>query len=485
MPIIEMEFANYMDTRKESGKKQSNRQMVTYGSLNDGNISLLFSDNDLEVRADFLPPLMNGVPLNIKIVTEILESVNLVYGVKWDAIELALEECNASRRLVKDVLIATGESAQVEIEEYYELNHIFSKKPERKTDHKEKIDYREISPFTIVKKGQVLATLKPRRPGKEGMTVRGTVLPYGSITPKGVTGGANTLIEKDTIVAAIHGQLIIDNKSVLNVQDTLVIKGAVDYSTGNIVFPGDVFIHGPVSDGFKIFAGGSLTIKQTLDLTRVVTKGDIIVAGGIVGKGAALIKSGGSIRTKFIEKCRVAARNSVLVDLEILHSDVFALNTVEMGEKGKIVGGNIFAVHGLRAGAVGKKGSPPTHIHCGVDFAAQQEKETCNSQLHTLATKLKRLREMLDESVPDDETLAKIKALLTKLEDERKTVTDRLTKVMGNINIDERAFIEVSGEIAPGTLLEICQVALFVEEPLKKVRIRLEKEKNKLTVDPL
>jgi uncharacterized protein (DUF342 family) len=479
-----MEIADYMEIRKDSGKNQSNRQMVTYGSLNDGNISFLFSDNDLEVHADFLPPLMNGTPLNIRIITDILESINLVYGVRWDAIELALEECNASRRQVRDVLIAVGEGAEVEIAEYYELNHMFTRKPERKTDHKERIDYREISPFTIVKKGQVLATLKPRRPGKEGMTVRGVPLPFGNITPEGVTSGTNTRVENDTIVAAIHGQLIIE-KTVLNVHDTLVIKGAVDYSTGNIVFPGDVFINGPVSDGFKIFAGGSLSIKQTLDLTRVVTKGDIIVSGGIVGHSSnALIKSGGSIRTKFIEKCRVAARNSVLVDLEILHSDVFALNTVEMGEKGKIVGGNVYAVHSLRTGAVGRKGSPAAHIHCGVDFAAQQEKENCNNQLHTLAAKLRKLREMLDESVPDSETLAKMKALLQKLEEERKTVTDRLTKVIGNINIDERAFIEVSGEIAPGTLIEICQVALFVDEPLKRVRIRLDKEKNKLTTEP-
>jgi uncharacterized protein len=474
-----------MDIRKDSGKNQSNRQMVTYGSLNDGNISFLFSDNDLEVHADFLPPLMNGTPLNIKIITDILESVNLVYGVKWDAIELALEECNASRRQVRDVLIAVGEAAEVEIAEYYELNHIFHKKPERKTDHKERIDYREISPFTIVKKGQVLATLKPRRPGKEGMTVRGVPMPFGSITPEGVTGGTNTRIDGNNIVAAIHGQLIIENKTILNVQDTLVIKGAVDYSTGNIVFPGDVFINGPVSDGFKIFAGGSLTIKQTLDLTRVVTKGDILVSGGIVGKGAALIKSGGSIRTKFIEKCRVAARNSVLVDLEILHSDVFALNTIEMGEKGKIVGGNIYAVHSLRTGAVGRKGSPPTHIHCGVDFAAQQEKENCNSQLHTIAAKLRKLREMLDESATDEVTIAKIKVLVKKLEEERKTITDRLTKVMGNINIDDNAFVEVSGEIAAGSLIEICQVALFVEEPLKRVRIRLDKERNKLSTEQM
>jgi predicted metal-dependent RNase len=156
-----------------------------------------------------------------------------------------------------------------------------------------------------------------------------------------------------------------------------------------------------------------------------------------------------------------------------------------MGENGRIFGGNIYAVHSLRAGAIGKRGSPPAHIHCGIDFAAEQEKENNKSQLHAISVKIQRLREMLDESIVDKEVLARIKALLKKLEDERKTVTDRLTKVMGNINIDEKAFVEVSGEITVGTLIEICQVALFVDEPLKRVRIRLDKEKNKLVPDPL
>jgi len=92
---------------------------------------------------------------------------------------------------------------------------------------------------------------------------------------------------------------------------------------------------------------------------------------------------------------------------------------------------------------------------------------------------------MLDETALDEETIAKIKALVKKLEDERKTITDRLTKVMGNINIDDDAFVEVSGEIVPGTLIEICQVALFVDEPLKRVRIHLDKEKNKLAPEPM
>jgi hypothetical protein len=45
--------------------------------------------------------------------------------------------------------------------------------------------------------------------------------------------------------------------------------------------------------------------------------------------------------------------------------------------------------------------------------------------------------------------------------------------------------VEVRGEIAPGTLIEICQVALFVTKPLKKVKINLDRNNNKLVAQSL
>jgi hypothetical protein len=45
--------------------------------------------------------------------------------------------------------------------------------------------------------------------------------------------------------------------------------------------------------------------------------------------------------------------------------------------------------------------------------------------------------------------------------------------------------VEVLGEVAPGTLIEICQIALFVTEPLRHVRIRLDRGLGKLVSEPL
>jgi hypothetical protein len=52
--------------------------------------------------------------------------------------------------------------------------------------------------------------------------------------------------------------------------------------------------------------------------------------------------------------------------------------------------------------------------------------------------------------------------------------------LLSRVNSDKDAVIEVSGDIVPGTYLEICQVGLCVTEPLRKVRVVLDSFLGKL-----
>jgi uncharacterized protein (DUF342 family) len=471
-------------SRDETGTPDSqNPQTILLGNKDDGNLRVTFLDNDMEVRADFIPPLGKGAPLTMEQIQGIFDKLKIVYGIRKDAVEKALEECKTSRKLIRDVVIARGDPPVSEVAEYFEINPHLNQ-GSGPVDNKSRIDYRTRSPFVIVKKDQALARLRPRKAGKEGRTIHGVVLPFQVIRPEGVSGGANTRNDGKLILAEINGQLI-ENKRELHVQESLTIKGAVGYGTGNIVFPGDVVIEGPVSDGFKIYSGGSVTIKQTFDVTDVAAKGDLIVAGGIIGRGAALVKSGGAVRTRFIENCRLAARKSITVDSGIINSSVFTLENIDLGEKGMILGGEAYAVHGIKAGGIGKKTGKSPRIHCGIDFTAQQEKEKNNNLLRLLAAKLAKLREMMAVPEENEERRARQEELLRRLEAEQQKAAAKVSELLGRINTDENAAVEVQGEIAAGTLIEICQVALFVTEPLRKVRVRLDKATGKVISEAL
>jgi uncharacterized protein (DUF342 family) len=459
-----------------------NRATVVPANQNDGNITVTFFDKDLEARGDFTPPLGQGAPITPGYVRDLLKTLNIVYGIQWESIQEAVQECNLERRIMKHVLIARGDPPANEIAEYIQLNPFLGQNSAPGQDGK--IDYRSQSPFIIVKKDQALAKQKSPKPGRDGKNVHGAVIPHGLLKPEGVSGGENTRMEGRFLLSNINGQLV-ETRGVLSVSNSLVIKGGVGYQTGNIIFPGDVCIDGPVSDGFKIYSGGSVTIKQTFDVTDAITKADLTVSGGIIGRGRALVKVGGSLKSKFIENCRVAARKTISVDLEIINSNVFTLENVEMGDKGKILGGEIWAVRGVRTGAIGKKSGKATRIHCGIDFTAEQEKEKNNNTLRILAAKLGRLRELLADPSADGEKRAKLEELLRRLEDEQQKASSRVAELMGRMNTDENAAIEVSGEIAEGTLIEICQIALFVTSPLKKARIKLDRENGKLMTENL
>jgi hypothetical protein len=139
------------------------------------------------------------------------------------------------------------------------------------------------------------------------------------------------------------------------------------------------------------------------------------------------------------------------------------------------VGSDIYATHGLRTGGIGTKAevSKATHIHCGIDFAVQQEKEKHTNRLRILAAKLTRLRDLMQIPDQDLEKLAKMKVLLQRLESEQQAASKRISELLGNINADEKAVVEVTGDVIAGTIIEICQVALFVDKPLQKVRFKL------------
>ena len=452
-------------------------------SENDGKITLTFYNNNLEVRGDFFPPSGNGAPITPEYILSLLEKSNITYGINHDQINKAYFDCINNQEIVRDVLVASGDPPVTEVPEYLQYNP-YLMAPVEEVEEKDSVDHRERSAFIIVKKGQALAKLKHRKPGREGMNVFGETIEFKTMKTEVLTGGENTRMEGRFLLSSINGQLI-RSKGVLSVSDSLVIKGPVGYGTGNIIFPGNVEIEGPVSDGFKIFSGGSVHIKQTFDVTEAITKQDLIVAGGIIGRGKAQVKVGGALKTKFIENCNIAVRRAIDVETEIINSKVFTLEELEMGDKGQIVGGEIYAMKGIRAGRIGKETGKAAKLHCGIDFTLDQEKEKNNNILKNIAAKLRRIKELKEEQAGDEEKMAKLEALERMLEEEQNKSQKRVTDLLGKLNAYEDAVIEVKGEIVPGTLIEICQTALYVTETMKKVKIRYNRGLNKIITEKL
>ncbi|MCL2602130.1 MAG: FapA family protein [Treponema sp.] len=443
------------------------------GGTRNGKITLIVSSNHLEVRGNFLPPENGGEPITREYIASLLAKRHIRFGIQHEEVEKAYQKCTAESAAVLDVLVAQGEPAVNEIPSYLQLNPLLAEKDPEPLSDTDSVDHRKRSPFTIIKKDMALAKQKRHKPGKNGINVYGETINFHVNHPEGLEAwGENTRMEDRYVLSNINGQLVIKNKAV-SVRETLIIAGPVGYGTGNIIFPGNVEIHGAVSDGFKIYSGGSVKIKQTFDVTDAVTKGDLVVSGGIIGRGRALVKVGGNLTTKFIENCSVACRKTINVDVEILNSKIFSLEKVVMKDRGRIVGAEVYALKGISVGSIGRITSKASRIVCGVDFTLEQEREKNNAALRILSGKLEHLANLMSDPNIDDEKREKIEALQERLGSEKCKAQEKISEILSTINACEDAVVEVSGEIVPGTRIEICQKVLEVTQTLRRVRIRL------------
>jgi len=460
---------------------QTNKATVLGNRKDDGTLAITFGEADMEAKADFYPPSGDGQPISPDYIAAVLERLNITYGVKWDAIQENALECNLNRKPVHGVVIAAGDPPVEEVSAYYEINPAFRKWPQMPDGDVPRVDYRELSPFVLVKKGQVLAKRREAKSGADGKNVHGEPIPHKVSKPASAESGPNTREENGAIVSTCQGRLI-ENGAQLSVSETLEVKGAVGYKTGHIIFPGDVIIDGNVADGFKVYSGGSIVSKQTFDATDAVAKKDLIVAGGIVGRGKASVKVGGNLRAKFIQNCRVACRGGVTVGAAVVNSRIYTMEKLDLGDKGRIIGGEVFAIKGVRAAGIGAEKSVQTKLHCGVDFTVQQELDRINDHLRVLSTKLRRLRELPPEEAEKVPRKAEFEKRATE---EMAALSSRASDLLAKLDADERAVVEVSGEVSSGTLIEICHIAYFTDQVHKKVRFRLDKEHGRLIHEPL
>jgi uncharacterized protein (DUF342 family) len=444
---------------------------------NDGNIELSVAPDGMLVTATLYPPIGEGAPLTPDYVAELLARLGVVDGLLWDELTEAILSVNTDRRIIRDVTVARGMAPVSEYPEHIVIEDRFKPgfKPVSSDEHS--VDWKTISPVIVVKRDEIIATVIARREGIPGRDVTGKEIPFTKDSVQTYTLGKNVERVDESIRASSDGRVILDAQR-LSVEEVLVIKGDVDYRVGHVLFPGDVVIEGGVASGFKVYSGGSISIKETMDAFDVSAKLDLVCAQGIIGKDQGQVRVGGSLKAKFIENARVAVRGDIEVPGSLVGSRVYTLGKLQMGDKGRIVGGEIFATHGVSCGFLGGNTRPVTIVNVGVDFTVQQKLDQAQAVLRELSVRLARLQNML-KTRPDDA----IEKARSDTDARIKTLAANIAELSKRVDIDEGAAVEVKGTVYPGVIITICHIRISIDEPLKKTRFHLDRAANKILVE--
>lgn len=350
---------------------------------------VFISSDELRAWVMAFPPVGQGKEIDRPALEDALKGNGVIHGLDEELLDRLPEE---KERYFHLFAVARGEPAihgeDGWIKEFFK-RHV---KPELTIDDRGRIDYMSLNLVQSAEEGAVICEAFPPTKAVHGRTVLGKELlgkdGKEAILPK----GQNTEISEDgtLLLASLSGHVEYSGRG-FQVKSIMDVSGNVDYSTGNINYPGDVHIRGDVCSGFSVKAMGSITVDGVVEAGMVEAGGDLVIAKGIVGDKECIIRSRSNVYTKYLENGVVHARGNLITDC-ILHSNVYCDGTVQVTSgRGVIVGGRIHATQEVQANIIGSKSESMTTVILGGQPCADFEKALLRQGIEDLEIEMEKL----------------------------------------------------------------------------------------------
>jgi len=402
------------------------------------------------------------------------------FGIDFIRIDEIAHILNSDNDPVENVLVAKGyppiPGKNAIIKHRFDPNRELA--PLIKNDGR--VDYKNLDLIQCVLEGELLIEKKPATRGKDGRTVRGYRIPTKPGVDRKIQGGRNTTLSLDgnKLLAASNGNVYFRN-GIINIEKNYVVKGNVDFSTGNLEFEGDIFIQGRVLPEFTVSATGDIEIFQDVEGGIITSReGSIKIKGGINGKDISVIKAGKNVEARFIEKATVEAGNDIIASFHIISSRVRAGKKIIVQRgNGLIAGGSVYAGEEI---SILEAGKPNTETLLHLASPRYLELQT---EQHEIIQKIKMMNKLLEsqkKKFSQASVFVKTESDLQKARgDKIKALNTRLDEIKKEIIPLRKGAITVVKGIMPGTILNFYGTELKIEKYKNGATWRLFKGKIK------
>lgn len=404
--------------------------------VEDGGLKAILLLSESLRGEDSLPPLHSDVLMDF------LRQKNVTYGIDM----VLCQQIVMSPRdyIGRKMTVASGRAAvhgeNAVIELLIEENG--SRGPMVLEDGR--VDFFNLGIVRTVLKDQLLARKTPPTEGVHGIGVNGAVLQAKNGRDVRLPQGKNTVASEDglELFADTDGHVSYNpRENKINVFDVFEVRGDVDFAVGNIEFLGNVKINGSVLPGFKIVAAGDIEVVGYVDGAILEAGGDVLVRGGVQMRSKGLIKSGGSVRSRFLQGATVEAGVDVVIRDSIMHCTVSAGRNVYMeAQKAVIVGGLVRAGCEVRTRTLGSPMATPTEVEVGVHPHLRLEM----AELHS---KLKDLYLNIDKTKKALAMLDNMAGIANQLPPEKQALREKLTHTYGHYLQEEEEMMFRRSEI--------------------------------------
>ncbi|MFC1538644.1 flagellar assembly protein A [Candidatus Latescibacterota bacterium] len=406
-----------------------------------------------------------------------LTEKGITYGILNEEIE------NIFKQEIFDKNILTARGQKVVDEKDGEIRYCFATKIKPKVDEKGNIDYKELNLIQNVSAEEKLAEIIPPKPGVEGFTIfNENISPKKGVQPP-LPIGKNTRADSNDpniLLSEIEGNVKLRGTTV-EVEPIFIIRENVDFSTGNIDFNGPVVVNGDLKSGFKIKSHGDVQVNGIVEDAVIESEGNVLLKTGFIGKGNGQIIAKGDVTAKFCENQTIIAEGDICISEYVMHCNIQTNGKLLMTEKtGLIIGGEIYAVKGIEAKTVGNDNYTPTALFVGVDKEFNDKLTVTKNHLAKIIEYQKNIDRILHKfsriELVKKELPEKKKNMINNLnnikdekEIEKKNTIVGVEKLQSKINEFKEATVKIFDVVYPGTLINIYNKHLIVNDSIKSV----------------
>lgn len=244
--------------------------------------------------------------------------------------------------------------------------------------------------FVNVEEGELLGSIIPATVGTPGQNLAGQTITQEPGRDLKFTIGKNIRVEEEEdgtilLLATSIGRFC-QVRGEFSIEETLPVKGNVDFNTGNISFKGVVTVSGDVMDNFEVRAIKGMSIKGNVGKCVLASTGDISL-NGMDGEGEGRIMCGGTLRARFLHNVTIVCAGDIIVDAEIHNCTVKTLGRIIVN-KDTIVGGSYIVRGGVDTSKIGSLSSQHTNLLVGIDYRYMEELQKVLEEFTELQTKI-------------------------------------------------------------------------------------------------
>jgi hypothetical protein len=449
----------------------------------DSKFDVKLSADNMSATIGALPAEGSGRPPSLEDANRLIAEAGIVKGINSDTVKNIIEKVR-SGETVNGVLLAMGQAPRNAGE--YKLKFLIELAGGEAVsiDAKGKADYRKQNRISSVKEGDLLAEIQVvEGESEDGWDILGKTIPAKQLTPLNVEIGNNIKEEKDEqgntfLIAEKSGRVLYENNRI-EVQESLFIKGDVDFSTGNIKFGGDVNVKGNVRNGFYVMAGGNVTVGMNSEMSLLSSEKSIMVVQGIKGGGKAILRAKDSIQMSFAERATLLAVEDITVKNAIFNCKVKCNGRLKLKtEKGYLVGGRIQARAGIEAANIGSISGSRTQVSFGQDYLIGDQIEIEDREINKIKNRLIKLDvEMRNaEKAGEKKELSGFRIEKVKLMKILEKRSLRVFTLKERFEQHHSGEVVIRGEVFPGVVFESHGRYLEINKTEKAVKIIFNQE---------